>query len=85
MERCCHCHGRFGLVSYRHHFKRFCSRKCLDTHRRDLATAMWARVSHWFSAQVTSAALARFLISGPAADRISRYVRVPSRRPSKTM
>jgi len=85
MQRCCHCHGRFGLVSHRHLFKRFCSRTCLDTHKRDLAAAAWARVSHWCSALVTAVALAKFLMSGHAADGTSRYVQVPSRPPSKMM
>ena len=34
MHRCEHCQGRFGLVSYRRHFRRFCSKRCLSRHRR---------------------------------------------------
>jgi hypothetical protein len=40
MQRCDHCHGRFGLVSHRHHFKRFCSRRCLGGYKRGLAMAI---------------------------------------------
>jgi hypothetical protein len=83
MQRCCHCHGRFGLVTHRHLFRRFCSRKCLDTHKRDLAAAVWARVSHWGSALLTSIALAKFLVSSHAANGTSRYVQVPSRPPQR--
>jgi len=50
MHRCCHCHGRFGLVSYRFLFKRFCSTKCVGIHRRNLATAIDKRLSRWCSA-----------------------------------
>jgi hypothetical protein len=84
MQRCCHCHGRFGLVSHRHLFKRFCSRTCSDAHRRDLTSAIWGRLGHWCSALLTSAALAKFLMSGHAADGASRYARIPSGPPSKT-
>ena len=40
MQRCDHCHGRFGLVSHRCYLKRFCSRKCRGRHKRKLAMAI---------------------------------------------
>jgi hypothetical protein len=50
MERCCHCQGRFGLVSHRYLRKRFCSKECLGTYKRKRAAAIRQRASRWFSA-----------------------------------
>ena len=54
MQGCCHCHGRFGLVSHRFLFKRFCSTKCVGIHKRNLATAVDERLSRWCSALFAS-------------------------------
>jgi hypothetical protein len=40
MQRCDHCHSRFGLVSHRYYFKRFCSRACLGGFKCELAMAI---------------------------------------------
>src|SRR5580704_5877328 len=48
MQRCCHCQGRFGLVSYRRLSKRFCSKDCRDSYRPNLA-AIRELASRWFS------------------------------------
>jgi hypothetical protein len=40
MQCCDHCHSRFGLVSHRYFFKRFCSRQCLGGYKCELATAI---------------------------------------------
>jgi hypothetical protein len=50
MQRCCHCHGRFGLVTHRYLFKRFCSKECLGTYKRRLAAAIRERATRWLSA-----------------------------------
>ena len=50
MQRCCHCQGRFGLVSHRYLFKRFCSKGCLGTYKRRLAAAVREHASRWLSA-----------------------------------
>ena len=52
MQRCCHCQGRFGLVSHRYLFNRFCSKECRGTYKRRLSTAIRERASRWFSAHV---------------------------------
>jgi len=75
MHRCCHCHGRFGLVSHRFLFKRFCSSKCLGTHRRNLATAIEQRLSRWCSDFLTSLAFGKGRTSDEFAQR--RYVTMP--------
>jgi len=50
MHRCAHCHGRFGLVSHRRYFKRFCSRRCLNGYQRELVAAFEARLNVWHGA-----------------------------------
>jgi len=57
MQRCCHCHGRFGLVSHRYLFKRFCSRACVSGHKRRLAAATRRRISQWRSELLMSIGL----------------------------
>ena len=57
MQRCCHCQGRFGLVSHRYLFKRFCSKECRGTYKRGFSTAIRERASRWFSAHFAFMAL----------------------------
>jgi hypothetical protein len=49
MQRCCHCQGRFGLVSYRRLSKRFCSKDCRDSFKHDFGAAIRERASRWFA------------------------------------
>ncbi len=49
MHRCHHCHGRFGLVSHRYLFKRFCSKTCAGRYKRKLAAAIGERITRWRS------------------------------------
>jgi hypothetical protein len=74
LQRCCHCHGRFGLVSQRFLFKRFCSSTCLGIHKRNLATAIQERVSRWCSDFLTSIAFDKGRTS-EQSDK-ARYVSV---------
>lgn len=67
MQRCCHCQGRFGLVSHRYLFKRFCSKECVDTRKRNLAAAIRERAIRWCSALLASVALS--YIGRPAKVR----------------
>jgi hypothetical protein len=53
LQQCCHCDGRFGLVSHRFLFKRFCSRACLGAHQRDFAAAIAQRAGRWWSFLLT--------------------------------
>lgn len=75
MHRCCHCQGRFGLISHRFLFKRFCSSECADTHRRNLGAAIRERVSQWCSDFLTSMALGKGRTSDECAQR--HYVGMP--------
>lgn len=59
LQRCCHCHGQFGLVSHRFLFKRFCSRICLGVHKIKVATAIRERASRWCSALLLPLAFGR--------------------------
>lgn len=52
MHRCAHCHGRFGLVSHRRFFKRFCSRRCRNTYQCELIAAIEVRLRSWQGALV---------------------------------
>ncbi len=49
MQRCCHCQGRFGLVSHRYLTKRFCSKECLGHFKRKLVDAIRKRANVWRS------------------------------------
>jgi len=76
LQRCCHCHGQFGLVSHRFVFKRFCSRICLGVHKIKVATAIRERASRWCSALLPPLAFgraaqpARVRAASPLAARI---------------
>lgn len=59
MQRCCHCHGRFGLVSHRFFFHRFCSLKCVGVYKHNLPAAIEERLSQWRSALLTSMTLGK--------------------------
>ena len=84
MQGCCHCQGRFGLVSHRFLFKRFCSRQCLGLHKRNLATAMEERASRWCSVLLTSFTFGKFRTSDEGAEGPSRYAAV-SQGPIRAM
>jgi hypothetical protein len=71
LQRCCHCHGQFGLVSHRLLFKRFCSRICLGVYRIKVAAAIRERVSRWC-----------FVLPPPMGfGRAARPVEVPAASP----
>jgi hypothetical protein len=79
MQRCCHCHGRFGLVSHRYLSKRFCSRKCLSIHKRDLHAALAERAGRWCSLLSTSItfghadrAMKMSAVAGPLRKRTAK-------------
>jgi hypothetical protein len=76
MQGCCHCQGRFGMVSHRFLFKRFCSRQCLGLHRRNLVTAMEERASRWCSVLLTSFTFGKFRMSDEGATVPSRYAAI---------
>jgi len=57
MHRCHHCHGRFGLVSHRYLFKRFCSKTCVGRYKRKLAVAIGERIVRLRSDLLTSIGL----------------------------
>jgi hypothetical protein len=71
LQRCCHCHGQFGLVSHRFLFKRFCSSICLGVHKIKIATAIRERASRWCS----------ILLPPMAFGRAGRPVEVRAVRP----
>jgi hypothetical protein len=48
MQRCAHCQGRFGLVSYRRLSKRFCTKDCRDSYKHNLAAAVRELATRWF-------------------------------------
>jgi hypothetical protein len=75
LQRCRHCQSRFGLVSHRFLFERFCSRTCLGIHKRNLATTIEERVSRWCSDLLTSMAFGKSRTSNESAQR--RYLSVP--------
>lgn len=71
LQRCCHCHGQFGLVSHRYLFKRFCSRVCVGVYKIKLAAAIRERASRWCSV----------LLPPIAFGRTARPVEVPAASP----
>ena len=73
LQRCCHCDGRFGLVSHRFLFKRLCSRQCLGGHKRNLAAMIEERVSRW-CVLLTSIAFGKGRTAAVGAER--RYARI---------
>jgi hypothetical protein len=52
MKRCDHCGGRFGLVSHRHLWKRFCRKRCKQKYLRNLAEKIEANRRQWFTVTV---------------------------------
>jgi hypothetical protein len=74
MQRCCHCHGRFGLVSHRLLFRRFCSRQCLGIYRRNLAAAIEARVNRWFAILLAPMVFGKSRTNEPAHGRRARVL-----------
>lgn len=48
MQRCAHCQGQFGLVSYRRLSKRFCTKDCRDSYKHNFAAAVRGLASRWF-------------------------------------
>jgi hypothetical protein len=69
LQRCCHCHGQFGLVSHRFLFKRFCSRICLGVYKIKVSTAIRERASRWCSVLLPPLAFGR--AQHPAEARAS--------------
>jgi hypothetical protein len=49
MKRCDHCGGRFGLVTHRFFFKRFCRKRCKKNHLAALAEKFVSARRQWIA------------------------------------
>jgi hypothetical protein len=49
MKRCDFCGGRFGLISHRHLWKRFCRKRCKENYLTTQAQKIEAHRRHWFT------------------------------------
>jgi hypothetical protein len=47
MKRCDFCGGRFGLISHRHFWKRFCRKRCKDNYITARAQKIEASSREW--------------------------------------
>ena len=46
MKCCFQCHGRFGLIRYRHASKHFCSKRCMTEYKSDTERGI-SRIKVW--------------------------------------
>jgi hypothetical protein len=49
MKRCHHCGRRFGLISHRHLWKRFCRKRCKENYLTAQARRIEATRRQWFT------------------------------------
>jgi hypothetical protein len=49
MNRCHYCAGRFGLISHRHLWKRFCRKHCKENYLTAQARKIEATRRQWFT------------------------------------